>query len=61
MSAAGFLLEDGTDVCGVVDDPEGADARRAGVVARLDFPAPVATPGAVREAFTALAETARRR
>lgn len=42
-------------------DPEGADARRAGVVARLDFPAPVATPGAVREAFTALAETARRR
>jgi heme iron utilization protein len=40
-------------------DPEGADLRRDGETARLDFPAPVLTPEAARQAFIALAEKAR--
>ena len=41
-------------------DPEGADLRRAGVVARLAFPAPVSDLDAVRQSFVALAQSAKR-
>jgi heme iron utilization protein len=51
------LTGEGWRLTGV--DPEGADLRRAGAVARLDFPKPVSTPEGVRMAFTALAQAAR--
>jgi hypothetical protein len=41
-------------------DREGADLRRGGVVARLDFPAPVDGLDAVRQSFVALAQSAKR-
>jgi heme iron utilization protein len=41
-------------------DREGADLRRAGVVARLDFPTPVSDLDAVRQSFVALAQSAKR-
>lgn len=41
-------------------DREGADLRRGGVVARLDFPAPVNDLDAVRQNFVALAQLAKR-
>jgi putative heme iron utilization protein len=41
-------------------DPEGADLRRAGSVARLDFPEPVRDLDAVRQSFVALAQSAKR-
>ncbi len=41
-------------------DPEGADLRRGGTVARLDFPAPVGDAETIRQAFIALAQSARR-
>jgi len=41
-------------------DREGADLRRGGVVARLDFPAPVNGLDAVRQSFVALAQSAKR-
>lgn len=41
-------------------DREGADLRRGGVVARLDFPAPVKDLDAVRQSFVALAQSAKR-
>jgi putative heme iron utilization protein len=40
-------------------DAEGIDLRRAGAVARLDFPAPVADAEAARSALAQLAEAAR--
>jgi heme oxygenase (biliverdin-IX-beta and delta-forming) len=40
-------------------DAEGCDLRRAGAVARLDFPAPVADLLSVRQVFAALAQSAR--
>jgi hypothetical protein len=41
-------------------DREGADLRRSGVVARLDFPTPVSDLDAVRQSFVALAQSAKR-
>ncbi len=41
-------------------DPEGADLRRSGSVARLTFPAPVENLDAVRHVFAALAQSAKR-
>jgi putative heme iron utilization protein len=41
-------------------DCEGADLRRDGVVARLDFPAPANGLDAVRQSFVALAQSAKR-
>jgi putative heme iron utilization protein len=41
-------------------DREGADLRRGGDVARLDFPAPVSDLDAVRQTFVALAQSAKR-
>ncbi|HEY1505917.1 MAG TPA: DUF2470 domain-containing protein [Stellaceae bacterium] len=41
-------------------DHEGADLRRDGVVARLDFPTPVNDLDAVRQSFIALAQSAKR-
>lgn len=41
-------------------DREGADLRRGGVVARLDFPTPVSDLDAVRQSFVALAQSAKR-
>jgi len=41
-------------------DPEGADLRLGGRVARLDFPAPVHDLDAVRKVFAALAQSAKR-
>jgi heme iron utilization protein len=41
-------------------DREGGDLRRGGVVARLDFPAPVKDLDAVRQSFVALAQSAKR-
>lgn len=41
-------------------DREGADLRRGGAVARLDFPAPVSDLDAVRQSFVALAQSAKR-
>lgn len=41
-------------------DREGADLRRGGVVARLDFPAPANDLDAVRQSFVALAQSAKR-
>jgi hypothetical protein len=41
-------------------DREGADLRRGGVVARLDFPAPVSDLDAVRQSFVAFAQSAKR-
>jgi putative heme iron utilization protein len=41
-------------------DRDGADLRRAGAVARLDFPSPVADLDAVRHSFVALAQSAKR-
>jgi hypothetical protein len=41
-------------------DREGADLRRDGVVARLDFPIPVTSLDAVRQSFVALAQSAKR-
>jgi putative heme iron utilization protein len=41
-------------------DPEGADLRRSGSVARLAFSAPVENLDAVRHVFAALAQSARR-
>jgi heme iron utilization protein len=41
-------------------DPEGIDLYCDGETARLDFPAPVSTPGEVRAALTGLAAEARR-
>lgn len=40
-------------------DPEGADLRRSGQVARLDFPKPATDRNAVRQIFAALAQSAR--
>ena len=40
-------------------DREGADLRRGGAVARLDFPTPAADLDAVRQSFIALAQSAR--
>jgi hypothetical protein len=40
-------------------DPEGADLRRDGETARLDFPGPVLTPEAARAALVELARKAR--
>lgn len=57
---AGKLLGrsgDGWHITGV--DREGADLRRGGIVARLDFPAPVDSLDAVRQTFVALAQSAR--
>jgi heme iron utilization protein len=41
-------------------DREGADLRRGGVVARLDFPEPANGLDAVRQSFVALAQSAKR-
>jgi heme iron utilization protein len=41
-------------------DRDGADLRRDGVVARLDFPAPATSLDAVRQSFVALAHSAKR-
>ncbi len=41
-------------------DPEGADLRRDGETARLDFPDPVSTPQAARAALVSLAAELRR-
>jgi heme iron utilization protein len=41
-------------------DREGADLRRGGVVARLDFPTPADDLDAVRQSFVALAQSAKR-
>jgi len=41
-------------------DREGADLRRGGVVARLDFPTPASDLDAVRQSFVALAQSAKR-
>jgi len=41
-------------------DPEGADLRRDGETARLDFAAPVLTPAATRAALVELAQKARK-
>jgi hypothetical protein len=41
-------------------DREGADLRRGGVVARLDFPEPANDLDAVRQSFVALAQSAKR-
>jgi putative heme iron utilization protein len=41
-------------------DREGADLRRGGLVARLDFPSLVADLDAVRQSFVALAQSAKR-
>lgn len=41
-------------------DREGADLRRGGAVARLDFPSPATNLDAVRHNFAALAQSARR-
>lgn len=41
-------------------DREGADLRRDGVVARLDFPTPANSLDAVRQSFVALAQSAKR-
>jgi hypothetical protein len=41
-------------------DREGADLRRGGVVARLDFPIPADDLDAVRQSFVALAQSAKR-
>jgi heme iron utilization protein len=48
----------GWTVTGV--DREGADLRRGGAVARLDFPAPADDLNAVRQSFVALAQSAKR-
>jgi putative heme iron utilization protein len=40
-------------------DPEGIDLRCGGIIARIDFPAPVLTAEAARAALAELAETAR--
>ncbi|HEX3863053.1 MAG TPA: DUF2470 domain-containing protein [Stellaceae bacterium] len=40
-------------------DPDGIDLRRDGERARIDFPVPVLTPAAARQALIALAERAR--
>jgi heme oxygenase (biliverdin-IX-beta and delta-forming) len=42
-------------------DPEGADFRRGGTVARLDFAAAVTDPASARQAFAALAQLAQKR
>jgi heme iron utilization protein len=52
------LSGDGWRVTGV--DRDGADLRRAGVAARLDFPTPVNGLDAVRQSFVALAQSAKR-
>jgi heme oxygenase (biliverdin-IX-beta and delta-forming) len=49
---------DGWRMTGI--DPEGIDLRREGEIARLDFPAPVTTAAAVRQALVRLADEARR-
>jgi putative heme iron utilization protein len=41
-------------------DREGADLRRGGAVARLNFPAPASDLDAVRQSFVALAQSAKR-
>jgi hypothetical protein len=41
-------------------DREGADLRRGGAVARLDFPSPLGDLDAVRQSFVALAQSAKR-
>jgi putative heme iron utilization protein len=52
------LAGTGWRVTGV--DREGADLRRGGAVARLDFPAPAGSLDAVRQSFVALAQSAKR-
>jgi putative heme iron utilization protein len=52
------LSGDGWRLTGV--DREGADLRRGGAVARLDFPTPVSGLDAVRQSFVALAQSAKR-
>ena len=52
------LSGDGWRLTGV--DREGADLRRGGVIARLDFPTPASSLDAVRQSFVALAQSARR-
>lgn len=52
------LSDSGWRLTGV--DREGADLRRDGVVARLDFPTPANSLDAVRQSFVALAQSAKR-
>lgn len=52
------LVGSGWRLTGV--DREGADLRRGGVVARLDFPSPVTNLDTVRDNFVALAQSAKR-
>jgi len=49
------LEDEGWQLTGV--DPEGADLRRHGTVARLEFPRPVTDLGDVRQIFAALAQS----
>ncbi|HEY1432163.1 MAG TPA: DUF2470 domain-containing protein [Stellaceae bacterium] len=58
--ARGLLGRAGTDWRMTGIDPEGADLRRDGETARLDFPAPVLTAAEARAALVELAEKARK-
>jgi len=51
------LAGEGWRLTGV--DPEGADLRSGGKIARLPFPAPVTDVSAIRQTFVALAQSAR--
>ena len=57
---SGFLASKGKAgrLTGV--DPDGADLRRGGRVGRLDFSVPVDDTDNIRQAFIALAQSARR-
>lgn len=59
--AAGLLGQGGTGWRMTGIDPEGADLRRGGAVARLAFDHPVDGPAAAREALVALVRLARSR
>jgi hypothetical protein len=59
LYAQRLLGRDGTGWRMTGIDPEGADLRRDGETARLDFADPVLTPAAARAALIALAERAR--
>ena len=58
--ARGLLGRAGTGWRMTGIDPEGADLRRDGETARLDFAAPVLTPAATRAALVELAQKARK-
>ena len=58
--ARGLLGRAGADWRMTGIDPEGADLRRDGEIARLDFPAPVLTPAAARAVLVELAQKARK-